>query len=808
MTYRTAMGRTNRIGRVALLLAALTLLVTAQPAFAASQVSIEARALVGGRYEVGGWAAVAVTLVNEGAPTEGNLTAEAEDGVIRRFVEMPAGARKVVMLYVPPEAFQRRVTIRYEEPNGTVEAVVEIRVLEQSSEQYAIVGDGAGTLRPQLATGGDVGAPEPIGISVSDLPERPEPLSGIAAIAWAGDSATLSEPQRRALERWVADGGNLVVIGGPDWQARTAAFEELLPLEGLRSIDGVDHAELAAWAGSADPASATATVSTGTLRDDARALITAEDGTILASMRPIGAGRVVFLGSDFATDAYRGWDGSPRVWARLLPSGALWEQFFGGGMPPQEAENAIANSLGNIPSLEVPGAELLLALIVGYILLIGPISYVVLRRLDRREMAWITAPLLVVLFTACSYGIGSSMKGSEVIVNEIALVRTSPAGGTALVESYAGIFSPDRASYDLSVDGDALISPVRASVFGEERSGSPVIMEQGDPARIRDVGVGVFGFEAVRADAVVEYEPALQVSWRYEDGELVGTVTNTGEVLMSDVAYVSPSEGEMIGDLEPGASADFEVARVNFNGSSAADQVYGFGGFDVSDPDARRIAVRRGIIDSLVGYGAFMPGGIDVVVRTGHGPYVIGWRDGGGPIPFAVEGATPQHYAQAVEVLGVRPALASGEVTLGPAQLASVVIATEGDTSSAGPGMLYIGEGSATFSIALPLEASGMAVSAVSIIAGPDPSMVLNEPGGFGGFWPEGYTMEVRDPVSGAWTLLGDLSQQSRFEIDDPTTAMSASGRIEVRVTGDGVDPNFGQSTIFVSAEVEGVIAE
>jgi hypothetical protein len=87
---------------------------------AASSVQIEARALVGGRYEVNGWAAIAVTLVNEGVPTDGWVSAETGSGAARRFVEMPSGARKVVMLYVRPDAFARGITVEYEEPNGTV----------------------------------------------------------------------------------------------------------------------------------------------------------------------------------------------------------------------------------------------------------------------------------------------------------------------------------------------------------------------------------------------------------------------------------------------------------------------------------------------------------------------------------------------------------------------------------------------------------------------------------------------------------------------------------------------------------------
>jgi len=113
-----------------------------------------------------------------------------------------------------------------------------------------------------------------------------------------------------------------------------------------------------------------------------------------------------------------------------------------------------------------------------------------------------------------------------------------------------------------------------------------------------------------------------------------------------------------------------------------------------------------------------------------------------------------------------------------------------------------------TYSIALPLEATDMRVSDLAILVGPDPSMVFGDQAGFGAFWPAGFTLEVRDPSTGEWKLVGDISQESRFEIDDPGSAMSETGRIEVRITGTEVDPNFGQPAVFVSATATGVIGE
>jgi len=651
-----------------------------------------------------------------------------------------------------------------------------------------------------------------VALGPADIPERPEPLAGLAAIVWAGDSARLSEAQRRSMERWVAEGGQLVVLGGADWQARTAAFGELLPVDGLTAVDAVPQAALAAWAGSAAPPAPEATVSTGTLRDDARALVLGDDGTVLASMRPMGAGRVVLFGTDLATDAHRGWDGAPLLWSRVMPSGSLLEQFMGGGFPVQEeAEMSLSRALNTLPSLDVPPAELLLAVIVAYILLIGPISYVVLRRLDRRELAWVTAPLLVVLFSASSYGIGRSLKGSEVVVNQISIVRSTSAGTAASVESYAGVYSPERATYDVSVDADALMARLVPVESGDPRLGTPdsrdVAVEQGDPARLRGLDIGVFGFEGVRAVGVVDHRPALSLSWTSDEGRFVGTVTNEGDALIEDVAWISSFGGERIGDLEPGQSAEFTVRTSNVNGSAASDQVYGFGGFDVASEEQRQVQMRRQVIDALVGYGGFGPAGLDASAAGGRGPYLIGWTTGEGPMPIEVDDVEARRHTTLVEVIAARPTLASGEVTIRPLQMAINVAATEGDATPAGPGMVTVGTGTAVFSIALPLEAANLEPTEVEIVFGPDPMMVASEQGGFGGFWPPGYTLELQDPRTGEWTVVGDLNDRSRIEIEDAASALSESGRIQVRVTGTA-DANFGAPSVFVSARVTGVIGE
>ena len=788
------------------LLAAQLLALSAVPALAAGDVTMSVRALLGGQYQSGSWVALAVSLANDGAPVDGVVSVDTDETIVRRPVDLPGGARKEVVVYVRPDAFQRRVEVRFDAPGTqTLREEVEIRAREDGASTTAILGDGGGAIRAQLVARGP--EQEPLSLTVADLPPRPEPLRGVDTLVWAADSGDLTAEQRRSLERWVAAGGQLVVIGGPDFQARTAGLVTLLPVAELTARDDVDLAPLVTLASPGASELEPQTAALGEPAEGSIALARVGGGPPLIVSVPRGAGSVTYVAADLATEPFRAWDGAPALWTRLIAEPQTAAPGF--GMPPIEDEqsNAMLNALANLPTLDVPPAELLLAVIVGYILLIGPISYLVLRRVDRRELAWVTAPVLVLLFTACSFGIGAQLKGGDVILNQISLVRVASGGGVAAVQTFAGLYSPQRAAYDLTIDGDALISGLRTTMFEpmpRAARSEPLVTEQGDPTHVRDVQVNVSAFRTLRAETIVDYTPRLAVEWHWRDGNLAGTATNTGDVTIDDVAIVSPTGGDMLGDLDSGESTEFSLSLRNFQGMAAGDQVYGFGGGGPQTTDRQRqVGVRREVINGLVGYGSFPTTGMAPGER---GPFVIGWRIAPGPTAIEVDGQEVQDYSQVVEVVSGRPVLEPGEVSIGPGQVSVSLVSVEGDAREEGPGFVVVGNGAAVFSITLPLEAADMEVSAVTLHTGNDP-MMLAAPGNFGGQrLPPGYRLEVRDQLSGEWIELGDPSEEASFEAD-PRVAVGPGGRIEARISGEVDVQQFGQMPVFVTAEIEGVIA-
>lgn len=810
MTHRN--GRLARVA-AAMLLASMLLPALAAPAGAADAITLEARSLVGGRFESNGWVGIAATLSNGGSPVTGYLAADGEDGTVRRFIELPAGAHKLVTIYLRPAAFVRTIAVRFESAGGEslATASTEARVLERTSGHVAIVGDGGGNVRQQLVARG-AGFPEPIPLAPADLPERPEPLRGIETIVWAADSSSLAEAQQRSLERWVAAGGQLVILGGPDWQARTAAFDALLPLEHLASSDATSAATLATWAGASQPDGTNSlTAAVGDLRAGAISLVRDPAGQTLFAAITRGAGRVSFVGIDLATEPFRTWAGASPLWTRLVPDDRIIEQWGVGGPADDEVANAMSQALANLPSLAVPSAALLLAVIVGYILLIGPLSYLVLRRLDRRELAWVVAPILVLVFSAVSYGIGASMKGSQIIVNQIAMVRTSTDGTAASVSTYAGIFSPTRASYDLTVRADALLSALAANNFDPSFGGQAVnyATEQGDPSHLRGLAVSVFGLQAIRAEAVIAYTPSLRVTWSVIGANLEGRATNDGPGPMEDVAVISRSGGVMVGSLAPGESKTFRMPLRNLNGSSASQQVYGIAAFDSSTAAQRKISVRSQVIDALVGYSGGFPGkmggaagGID------RGPFVIGWQADTSPVEIEIDGERVQRYAQAVEIISGGATLGPGPITLSPSELSTEVLATDGQASQNQPGSVMLANGEVTFRMGLPLEATGLEPTKLTLIVASDAGTIFYDQENVGAFLPKGFRLAVYDTTAAEWFDVGDLSQRSRFDIDDPARVLDASGRLLVKITGTGVPAETGQMSVFAGARVSGVVAQ
>ncbi len=92
------------------------------------------------------------------------------------------------------------------------------------------------------------------------------------------------------------------------------------------------------------------------------------------------------------------------------------------------------------------------ALVVLYILLIGPADYFLLKKVLRRmELTWVTFPLVVLVFSASAYVLAHRLKGSELRLNQVDLVDLDVETQLVRGTTWSTIYSPQIETYDLAL---------------------------------------------------------------------------------------------------------------------------------------------------------------------------------------------------------------------------------------------------------------------------------------------------------------------------------------------------------------------
>lgn len=598
---------------LALLLAALA------PAPARAQeppVSLEVVAGydVDGQYRVGHWFPVTIVAANDGADLRGTLEWRfpGDEGAIFRYeLDLPRGARKRITLPVVASEAHGSATITLSAGDAQlVRRTVRLDPITAEQLAVGVLSSDAALLNSLRA----IDLPDGRSAAVTHLdparlPEDATLLVGIDAL-FVHDVATadLSGPQREALALWTRLGGELIVGGGPGAERSAPGLDAILPADLGPLQGGVSALPLAAiartGADAAPPALTAGALSPrpGASPIDAGGLLVAHDE---------GAGRVVQAAFDLA--ALRTWAGEAQLWGRVLrpENRAQLGQSF-----RLRSENLLRDAL-QLEALRLPSTALLLLLMLVYIAVVGPLNFLVLRRIRRVELAWVTTPLIVAVFLAAAYGASFALRGTRPQISQLAIVQGFEGAERGQATAFLGIFSPQRRSYTLSFDPAALITPGTFEGFSFR---STPVSSDGAAATVRDLLIDVSSLRTLMIEQPAALAPGVASDLTLEQGRLRGQLRLEGGPALSDALVVVGDATQELGELRPGdeAAVDLDGTLANF-----PDQV---------SLDDGGMFNRDRVMYSLFGYDRFANGGPTFQGEKGvpepDGVYLIGWAEG------------------------------------------------------------------------------------------------------------------------------------------------------------------------------------
>lgn len=810
------------------LLAALVLLtgllLPIATANAADPVSMTARALVGGHTRIGAWTAVEVQVVNDGPAISGELRLGATGQGASTYgavADLPTGSRKRYLLYAQPSIFGHDIVVDLLVAGHSVATTkVPITVHDSYQPIVVVVAEDPGRIVPDVIaalTNPNTPSPAVVGLKPADLPSRIEAWSAIDRLIWQDtDTSQLDEGQLAALQTWLGLGGRLVILGGSTGATTLGGFPDaILPFRPSRTVDVVP-ADLTSLLGG--------TTLTGTLPSLGGVLtegtVMARSGdVVIAAERTLGQGSVVILGIDAGQTGVGGSAAARALWRRVLPqtTGAVVNPL---ALPD---DSAIVAALNNLPAVGLPPIEQLLALLIAYIVLIGPVNYLVLRRFDRREWAWLTMPVLIVLFSVGAFGLGRLLKGSDTVINEIAIVRGAAGAETGLGQIYVGVFSPSRRSFDVRVGGGALLSnPI--SMQQQGGTAVPLDILLGDPALLRGYEVGYGVLRGFRAETALP-APKLEAMLVLTNGRLTGQVTNRSSAPIEAAAVLFGSSVLRLGDLAAGqiAKVDLALGSNAAFGQQLSERIFG----PAVETDATRARIgqtRRTVIDQLTGYsGKFSAPSLTI---SGGSPMLVGWRS---ETPLAVD-VGDEKSSRVGETMYMLPLTVgiSGS-TIFPDELMhhTIIAATSIDAMDQG-GAFSLGRGSMAVEYA-PLSFAGeFRATALSIgISQGDPSFQPIAAGEAVGPLPAEKQPPQDDPVGGSdsafqppdglpdfqlfdrstglWMQFAHLGPNMSIKVAEPERYVDGAGRFLVRFV-DRIPEGQGSVYFLMTSKLEGTI--
>jgi len=253
-------------------------------------------------------------------------------------------------------------------------------------------------------------------LQADELPEDWKGYGSLEALIWLDGRATelRSAAQTDALKRWISGGGKLYVA-----RANTLNFAGT-PIADLLPVKLGAGRELESLEGSQFPVGP-ALVLENTRR---KGIILAEShGVPIVTESSQDAGRITFIALDPSRAPFAGSRTATDFWKWLLKLGPV--------PPPERVEDehppsaigslAISQFAGRFPDIAAPEIGGLFLLIILYLVVVGPLDYLLLRWLKKLEFTWFTFPTYVVLFTVFILVVGGAFIQRAAHQREIAV---------------------------------------------------------------------------------------------------------------------------------------------------------------------------------------------------------------------------------------------------------------------------------------------------------------------------------------------------------------------------------------------------
>ncbi|WP_102271491.1 hypothetical protein [Cytobacillus massiliigabonensis] len=370
----------------------------------------------------------------------------------------------------------------------------------------------------------------------------------------------LEQSQQEAIKEWVESGGILIAGGAPNGLQSYGQLYSLLPMEMDKELIVPSNDIF----GSKDDKKSfeSLTTFTGAIADGAEVL-QKSGGVPVTVKKPYGNGVILQTGFSLGDEPLSSWKGYAAWFDRYLHNGYkvnaapsnygpnIYDSLYWEFAETNEYFNANKFSIGQ-----------LIGLLVGYIVIIVPVLYFILRKIDKREHSWWIIPSLAFVMAAIVFGLGAKDRIARPQLNQMGVYKVSDHQLTGLQAS--SLLSNKSGEYTLSIpigEFNAISSsnntsnydPLSGAIHVNERKTTDIVFSD----------VGYWSSKTIYGNARKKMEGGFHADITVQNKRLTGTIENTFDYDFDEIFIWSGSEKIKLGAIRKGETikVDKEVKQ-------------------------------------------------------------------------------------------------------------------------------------------------------------------------------------------------------------------------------------------------------
>ena len=368
--------------------------------------------------------------------------------------------------------------------------------------------------------------------------------------------ADLPEDAQKAILEWVQTGGVVIVGASENTSAELGTLSSELPLTLSDERTQVPKEVFAALAKNKEFAKDVSAFN-ATVSESSRVLLASENQP-LSAVKTIGKGAIIQTAFSLGDDPFSKESNATVFLTELIKKsnvGLISTTSMNYGYQGKKEQMAYDVGQTNelFPSFQV-STSIMVAIVILYIILVGPLMYFLLKRKDKREHAWWIIPVISILTSAAifAYGAKDRLVRPQIQQSSFYEVQDDESLAGYYVESLLSNRSGDF-TFE-SETGTTMVASKQMNAFSGgtgSAQATSILQEHANKDQLTMRDVGYWSVSTVIGDSLIPDMGKFTIDLTVESGNVRGTVKNDFPFALKEVSIWSGTKMINLGDLNP-----------------------------------------------------------------------------------------------------------------------------------------------------------------------------------------------------------------------------------------------------------------